>query len=195
MDSPDDEMVGKVGRITLGITPDHAGEVVLPVRGGTEAFTACSDEPIAKYSRVVVVECLTGRTVSVTPVVMTRRKEATMFFWHVPAPNEALLISGSRRRAAGHPVPDRDRPRLLRPAHQAEGALPLAVAAGGRDRRGLHHHPGHPPPHPRHRRLQGGRRPGLDRQRRAAFPGRAGPHGGAGRAASSPVTSARSSAA
>jgi len=35
MDSPDDEVVGKVGRITLGITPDHAGEVILAIRGGT----------------------------------------------------------------------------------------------------------------------------------------------------------------
>ena len=55
MESPDDEMVGKVGRVTLGI------------RGGTETFAALSDEPIAKNARVVVVECLSGRTVSVTP--------------------------------------------------------------------------------------------------------------------------------
>jgi membrane-bound ClpP family serine protease len=67
MDSPDDEVVGKVGRITLGITPDHAGEVILAIRGGTETFAALSDEPIAKNVRVVVVECLSGRTVSVTP--------------------------------------------------------------------------------------------------------------------------------
>ena len=37
------------------------------VRAGTETFAALSDEPIAKNTRVVVVECLSGRTVSVTP--------------------------------------------------------------------------------------------------------------------------------
>jgi membrane protein implicated in regulation of membrane protease activity len=63
----DSEMIGKVGRVTLGITPEHAGEVVLAVRGGTEAFAALCDEPVAKNTRVVVVECLSGRTVSVTP--------------------------------------------------------------------------------------------------------------------------------
>jgi membrane-bound ClpP family serine protease len=67
MDSPGDEVVGKVGRITLGITPDHAGEVILAIRGGTETFAALSDEPIAKNTRVVVVESLSGRTVTVTP--------------------------------------------------------------------------------------------------------------------------------
>ena len=66
MEELDQELVGTVGQVTLAIAPSRPGEVVLPVRGGTEAFTACSDEAIAKYSRVVVVECLTGRTVSVT---------------------------------------------------------------------------------------------------------------------------------
>jgi hypothetical protein len=41
---------------------------MLPVRGGTEAYKACSDEPIAKYAKVVVIDLLTGRTVAVTPV-------------------------------------------------------------------------------------------------------------------------------
>ena len=62
----DQELIGTVGQVTVPITASRPGEVMLPVRGGTEAFTACSDEPIAKYARVVVVECLTGRTVSVT---------------------------------------------------------------------------------------------------------------------------------
>jgi hypothetical protein len=63
----DQELVGTIGRVTLSITPDRAGEVILPVRGGTEAFSALCDEPIAKNTRVVVVECLSGRTVMVTP--------------------------------------------------------------------------------------------------------------------------------
>jgi len=37
------------------------------IRGGTETFAALCDEPVAKNARVVVVECLSGRTVSVTP--------------------------------------------------------------------------------------------------------------------------------
>jgi hypothetical protein len=41
--------------------------VLLPVRGGTEAFAAWSDEPIARHSRVVVVESLSARSVFVTP--------------------------------------------------------------------------------------------------------------------------------
>ncbi len=67
MQSSGDEIVGKVGRVTLGITPDRAGEVIVAIRGGTETFAALADEPIAKNSRVVVVESLSGRTVSVTP--------------------------------------------------------------------------------------------------------------------------------
>jgi membrane protein implicated in regulation of membrane protease activity len=63
----DQELVGTIGRVTLPITADRAGEVILPVRGGTEAFSALCDEPIAKNTRVVVIECLSGRTVMVTP--------------------------------------------------------------------------------------------------------------------------------
>jgi hypothetical protein len=63
----DQDLVGTVGQVTVPITPARPGEVVLPVRGGTEAFTACADEPIAKYARVVVVDCLSGRTVMIVP--------------------------------------------------------------------------------------------------------------------------------
>ena len=40
---------------------------------------------------------LTGRPSSFTWLVLYK----TMFFWRVPAPNEALLISGSKRRKQG----------------------------------------------------------------------------------------------
>lgn len=63
----DQELVGTIGLVTLSIPSDRPGEVVLPVRGGSEAFSALCDEPVAKNSRVVVVECLSGRTVLVTP--------------------------------------------------------------------------------------------------------------------------------
>ena len=67
-DELDQGLIGVVGQVTVPITPTRPGEVMLPVRGGPEAFAACADEPIAKYSRVVVVEPLSGRMVSVTPV-------------------------------------------------------------------------------------------------------------------------------
>jgi uncharacterized membrane protein YqiK len=47
----------------------------------------------------VVVEALSARSVFVTPVLSKSQfRETVMLFWHVPAPNEALLISGSKRR-------------------------------------------------------------------------------------------------
>jgi len=41
--------------------------VLLPVRGGTEAFAAWSDEPIPRHRRVVVVDTLSARSVLVMP--------------------------------------------------------------------------------------------------------------------------------
>jgi membrane-bound ClpP family serine protease len=64
----DQDLIGTVGQVTVPIEPTRPGEVMLPVRGGTEAFKACSDEPIGKYARVVVIELLTGRTVAVTRI-------------------------------------------------------------------------------------------------------------------------------
>lgn len=66
-DGLDHELVGRVGQVTIPISAARPGEVLLPIRGGTEAFTACSDVPIAKHARVMVIECLSGRTVTVTP--------------------------------------------------------------------------------------------------------------------------------
>jgi hypothetical protein len=61
------DLIGTVGMITVPIEPGRAGEVILPVRGGTEAFAAHADEAIAKNARVVVVESLSARSVIVTP--------------------------------------------------------------------------------------------------------------------------------
>ena len=61
------DLIGTIGMVTVPIDPGRSGEVMLPVRGGTEAFAAYSDESISKNSRVVVVECLSGRSVMVTP--------------------------------------------------------------------------------------------------------------------------------
>ena len=61
-------LLGLVGRVTVSIPASGPGEVLLPVRGGTEAFAAWSDEPIPRHRRVVVVEALSARSVLVTPL-------------------------------------------------------------------------------------------------------------------------------
>ena len=66
--SAEESLLGKVGRVTVSIPVGGPGEVLLPVRGGTEAFAAWSDEPIDRHRRVVVVESISGRSVIVTPV-------------------------------------------------------------------------------------------------------------------------------
>lgn len=60
-------VVGVIGRVTIPIPANGPGEVLLPVRGGTEAFAAWADQPIAKHERVLVVEATSARSVIVTP--------------------------------------------------------------------------------------------------------------------------------
>lgn len=67
----DQSMIGKVGRVTGTIGPGNLGEVMVQVRGGSEAFNAYStdpDETINRGARVVVVEYFPPRTVVVSPV-------------------------------------------------------------------------------------------------------------------------------
>jgi hypothetical protein len=61
-------MVGKIGRVTGRIGPGVIGEVMVPVRGGTEAFHAYAsdnDDLIPTGTRIVVVEYHPPRTVIV----------------------------------------------------------------------------------------------------------------------------------
>jgi len=70
MDVSDDAVqspVGAVGRVTVSIPSDGPGEVLLPVRGGTEAFAAWADAPIARHTLVMVVERTSARSVIVVP--------------------------------------------------------------------------------------------------------------------------------
>jgi hypothetical protein len=60
-------VVGVIGRVTIPIPVNGPGEVLLSVRGGTEAFAAWSDEPIPKHAKVLVVEVTSARSVIVTP--------------------------------------------------------------------------------------------------------------------------------
>ncbi len=61
------ELIGAIGRVTVPIPAGGPGEVLLPIRGGSEAFAAWADHPITKGQRVLVVEQLSARSVQVTP--------------------------------------------------------------------------------------------------------------------------------
>ena len=64
----DHEVIGKIGRLISSIAPAGMGEVMLPVRGGTEAFYAYAaegTEEIPKGTRVIVLEHDPPRTVIV----------------------------------------------------------------------------------------------------------------------------------
>ena len=63
----DQSVVGAIGRVTVPIPADGPGEVLVPVRGGTEAFAAWSDNPIDKDTKVLVIETTSARSVIVTP--------------------------------------------------------------------------------------------------------------------------------
>ena len=64
----DDDTTGMVGRVSVPIPRDGPGEIILSIRGGSEAFTAYTqgDETLNKNSRAVVVEQTGPRTVLVT---------------------------------------------------------------------------------------------------------------------------------
>ncbi|WP_377272730.1 hypothetical protein [Peterkaempfera sp. SMS 1(5)a] len=61
----DQSPVGAVGRVTVPIPQDGPGEVLIPVRGGTEAFAAWSHRPVAKNALVIVVDRTSARSVIV----------------------------------------------------------------------------------------------------------------------------------
>ena len=61
--------VGKIGRVTGRIGPDTVGEVIVEIRGGTEAFLAHpadSSEEIPTGTRVLVLSVAPPRTIYVT---------------------------------------------------------------------------------------------------------------------------------
>ncbi len=66
----DQNLIGKTGRVTGRVGPGRIGEVMVPIRGGTEAFHAYSadEQEILPGTRVLVVEVLPPRTIVVTPV-------------------------------------------------------------------------------------------------------------------------------
>jgi hypothetical protein len=67
----DESIIGKVGRVTGTIAAGKLGEVMISVRGGSEAFNAYASQPAASIergTRVVVLEHFPPRTVVVSPV-------------------------------------------------------------------------------------------------------------------------------
>ncbi len=64
-------MVGKIGRVTGTIGPGKLGEVMVPIRGGSEAFHAYAsdaEDTLAPGTRIVIVEYHAPRTVVVAPL-------------------------------------------------------------------------------------------------------------------------------
>lgn len=68
MDEGDPQLIGMTGRISVPVPSDGPGEIIIAVRGGTEAFTAYTfgGEELAKNARAAVVEQTGARTVLVT---------------------------------------------------------------------------------------------------------------------------------
>jgi hypothetical protein len=65
------QTIGKVGRVTGTIAPGRIGEVMIAIRGGSEAFNAYSadsEDTLEPGTRVVVVEYFPPRTVVVSPL-------------------------------------------------------------------------------------------------------------------------------
>jgi hypothetical protein len=64
-----DAVVGRAGHVIVAIPGgDRAGEILVRVRGGAEAFIAFADEPIGVGAQVVVVTDRGARTVFVAPL-------------------------------------------------------------------------------------------------------------------------------
>jgi hypothetical protein len=64
----DEDTTGMTGRVSVPIPADGAGEIILEIRGGSEAFTAYTQggEALTKNARAVVVEQTGPRTVFVS---------------------------------------------------------------------------------------------------------------------------------
>jgi hypothetical protein len=65
----DHKIIGKAGRVTGRVAKGRIGEVMVPIRGGAEAFHAYAVDPedeITVGSAIVVVEYHPPRTVVVT---------------------------------------------------------------------------------------------------------------------------------
>jgi hypothetical protein len=61
-------IVGSIGIITVETRgPGGPGEVMVKIRGGSEAYLAWSDRPIPRGTKVLVTEARGARTLEVVP--------------------------------------------------------------------------------------------------------------------------------
>jgi hypothetical protein len=62
----DESSIGCVGRLTVATRGgDGPGEVVIKIRGGSEAFLAWSEKPLPKGATVLVIDSRGARAVDV----------------------------------------------------------------------------------------------------------------------------------
>jgi membrane protein implicated in regulation of membrane protease activity len=60
-------LIGRVGTVIVATRgPDGPGEVLVKIRGGSEAYLAWSLSPLAKGTTVLVIESRGNRTVDVS---------------------------------------------------------------------------------------------------------------------------------
>jgi hypothetical protein len=63
----DGTLVGSIGVLTIATRGQRGpGEVLVPIRGGTETFIAWSPEPLERGSTVLVIESRGSRVVDVS---------------------------------------------------------------------------------------------------------------------------------
>lgn len=64
---PDETVIGSIGKLVVGTRgPDGPGEVLVPIRGGSEAFLAWSPEPLPAGTTVLVIASRGTRQVDVS---------------------------------------------------------------------------------------------------------------------------------
>ena len=64
----DEALIGCIGKLIIASRGEAGpGEVLVSVRGGTEAFIAWSPEPLPKGATVLVIESRGHRAVDVSP--------------------------------------------------------------------------------------------------------------------------------
>jgi hypothetical protein len=67
----DHDVIAKVGRVTGRVAPGQIGEVVIPIRGGSETYHAYAADPGTVFEageRIVVIEHEPPRTVRIAAI-------------------------------------------------------------------------------------------------------------------------------
>jgi hypothetical protein len=69
-------VVGRTGTLLVAARgPDHPGEVLVKIRGGSETFFAVSDEPLPVGAAVLIIESFGTRTVHVVEWIDPNKQE------------------------------------------------------------------------------------------------------------------------